>query len=93
MPIDDLLSVVSPPAHPIEAGNLLDWEIVENRLGLPLPRDFADFGIRYGSGFFLDPGRLKIDIANPFSSRYFEQMESDCAFFREIPALIGFDLP
>lgn len=54
MPIEELIAVVQPPIHPVETGDFAKWEAVQRALGLSLPSDFRDFGIRYGTGCF-DP--------------------------------------
>jgi hypothetical protein len=52
MAISDLAAVVPPPSPPVHAE--IDWDTVEQRLGLPLPQDYKDFIARYGQGSFDD---------------------------------------
>ncbi|MGH3390110.1 MAG: SMI1/KNR4 family protein [Actinomadura sp.] len=50
--LDRLLSLVPPPASPVDAD--VDWTRVEAELGLSLPGDFKEIVRRYGAGRFCD---------------------------------------
>jgi hypothetical protein len=52
MALSELIAVVPPPDGSGQAE--VDWEAVEQRLGLPLPQDYKDFIGRYGQGSFDD---------------------------------------
>jgi hypothetical protein len=82
MAIEELLRVVSPPDQPLEKGDAEAWTKVQQTLGTPLPSDYRDFGIHYGTGYFDDPGRLIIDVWNPFSPGYHEQLAGVCDSLR-----------
>jgi hypothetical protein len=79
----ELLQVVTPPEHPLETGDAARWTEVERRLGTRLPEDYRDFGLRYGSGYFDDPGRLMVYVWNPFSPRYVQEVECCCEHLRK----------
>jgi hypothetical protein len=76
MAIDELIAVVAAPPKPTEAGPLALLPKVENTLGIRLPKDIVDFGLRYGSGMFGDT----IEVYNPFSASYLDAVNqvSDC---------------
>jgi SMI1-KNR4 cell-wall len=59
--IDDLVSLIPPPAAPVDSDG--DWETVEARLGLRLPADFKALMRRYGFGEFPD-----ITLFTPFDT-------------------------
>jgi len=67
MAIEELITVVSPPEEPVEAGSKRTWAAVQKATGIKMPDDFRDFGIRYGSGS-LCRGFLK--VRNPFSPSF-----------------------
>lgn len=67
MPIEELVKVVTPPAQPLEPGDEQRWKALEESLGLALPRDLFDFGMRYGTGYF---GVRFLLVFNPFGSHY-----------------------
>lgn len=52
MAISDLTAVVPPPADPDRSE--VDWDAIQQRLGLPLPQDYKDFIATYGQGSFGD---------------------------------------
>lgn len=61
--IDDLVALVPPPTHPIDASG--DWKQAEDALGLELPADFKALIGSYGLGQFVD----FITPLTPFGSR------------------------
>src|SRR5262249_40778249 len=54
------------------------------QLGIKLPSDYRDFGIRYGTGEFNDNGRTDIVVYNPFSARFRENVLRDCEMLQSI---------
>ena len=52
MSLSQLIQIVPPPQYPIETGTPKTWEVVQERLGIPLPKDYKTFIDRYGSGIF-----------------------------------------
>jgi cell wall assembly regulator SMI1 len=82
MAIEDLLSVVAPPGSPTERGDTPRWEELQRTLGIALPTDYRDFGMHYGTGHFEDPGRLLIDVWNPFSASHLQRVKRLCAEMR-----------
>jgi hypothetical protein len=61
--LDQLLSLVSGPPDPVEAGTRQGWVNVEQVLGIVLPLDYMDFINTFGSG---QVGGF-IAVLNPFS--------------------------
>jgi hypothetical protein len=59
--LDDLVSLVPPPAAPVDAHG--DWAAVEAALGLRLPADFQALIARYGLGSFAD-----VTLLTPFDT-------------------------
>jgi len=59
---DDLVALVPPPTAPIAGDG--DWTVVEQALGVGLPRDFQALVRRYGLGQFAD-----ITLLTPFGTR------------------------
>ena len=64
MAIEDLRTILPPPADPIEAGPA-DWDEVEGELGTPLPSDYKAYIETYGSGHVAD----FLWVFNPFALR------------------------
>ena len=62
MSLQDLKALVPPPLKPSRVPKKLDWNAVEKKLGLKLPRDYKLFVPMYGSGLFAG----FIRIFNPF---------------------------
>jgi hypothetical protein len=93
MSIEELLAVVRPPKRAVEIGRADQVPRIERELGISLPRDYIDFGLHYGSGAFLDPGRVRVTITNPFSKSYMENVRSDCGFLRQIKKLAPGEVP
>jgi hypothetical protein len=52
MAIDDLVSVIPPPANPPRPISTARWKEVEKLVGSALPADYRAFAERYGSGRF-----------------------------------------
>jgi hypothetical protein len=86
--------LVRPPRKPLEAGNLTGWPAVEQKLGTPLPTDYRDFILTYGTGLFAS----FYLIYNPFSVckwlNLHQQVERLCgeerAFKREFPEVVPY---
>jgi hypothetical protein len=93
MSIEELLLVVEPPAQPIEAGTHSDFQTIEKKLGICLPPDYRDIGLCYGSGAFVDPGRMKVEVYNPFSAKYFEKVTSNSHFLQEMKNIEEEEVP
>jgi hypothetical protein len=93
MAIEELLSVVRPPRRPVEAGEPDELPDIERRLGISLPKDYVDFGLRYGTGVFVDSGRLNITVLNPFSDKYIERVKSDSAFLLKMKEIVPQEVP
>lgn len=76
MAIDELIAVVPPPHNPTETGSLEAWSAIECAIGIALPEEIRDFGLRYGSGMFGDT----VEVYNPFSVNYLDTIRqvSDC---------------
>ena len=70
MAIQELLSTVPPPPNPREVGDDRAYRFVEKNLAISLPTDYKQFGLHYGSGYFIDPGAIAITIMNPSSPDY-----------------------
>src|SRR6266850_5784244 len=62
MVFDELVSVVRPPAQPVDAQG--DWGEVVSRLGFSLPVDYMQFVESFGSGSLDD----FIWVLNPFAT-------------------------
>lgn len=82
MAISELTDVAPPPRRPKDKGNSRQWAGVQRVLGTPLPDDYRDFAIRYGSGCFTDPGRLLLYVWNPFSAHYSRLLSDACSELR-----------
>src|SRR5215470_7551870 len=81
MAIEDLVTVVVPPAFPVEVGGADQRRQIEALLGLRLPEDYWDFVYRFGSGTFrYRSGGVGLDIRiwNPFSQSFHEFVEQEC---------------
>jgi hypothetical protein len=85
MAVSELVAVVPPPENPTEAGPPEEWPGIESAIGIPLPLDVRDFGLRYGSGMFADT----VEAYNPFSAKYLEIISqvSDC--YRDLKCAEG----
>jgi hypothetical protein len=80
MAIEDLIAVVSPPWAPVDAGPTGRRIEVERALGIALPDEIYELGLRYGSGTFAD----EIEVFNPFSKDYLEKVNEVTACYREL---------
>ena len=71
MPINNLISILTPPVSPSESGKVMKWPLIEDNLSFP--SDYVDFINTYGSGRIAE----FIVIFNPFSQNedvnFFEQ--------------------
>lgn len=92
MAIEDLRTILLPPAAPIEAGPA-DWNKVEGELGTPLPADYKAYIETYGSGHVAD----FIWVFNPFARRdnitLQVQVERQLGVLEELVADSGWKLP
>jgi hypothetical protein len=77
MSIEELLSCVPAPSAPVDSGSPEAWDATQKKLGISLPTDYMDFGIRYGTGLLYDPNGAVINILNPFSVTYTDQVASE----------------
>jgi hypothetical protein len=68
MTIDDLISIVPPPAAPVANGADDDWAEIERELGFGLPSDYKSIINTYGLGNFGMEAFSYLWILNPFSS-------------------------
>ena len=90
MSVEQLASLVPPPAQPVDIGGPEAWDALQARLGLPLPADWLAFGRRYGSGAF-DGGNLW--VVNPVGAGAADEVEYQCGFefpFPTHPSSPGF---
>lgn len=83
MAIEDLMAVVPAPAHPLETGTVGQWRQIQKDLGIRLPKDFRDFGQRYGTGRFTELG---ITVFNPFAAVFREWLDESLAVWRTLKA-------
>lgn len=71
MPINNLISILTPPVSSSESGKVMKWPLIEDNLSFP--SDYVDFINTYGSGRIAE----FIVIFNPFSQNedvnFFEQ--------------------
>ena len=88
--INDLVTLVPPPALPIENGPPEKWGTIEASLGTAMPPDYREFGLRYGSGRF--SGKGFIEVFNPFAESYSELVKVQCNFLRTVKDA-GMELP
>jgi hypothetical protein len=86
MAIQELTSLVPPPAQPLEAGPTERWDEIQAKLGTALPADFRDFGLAYGTGKFIEQG---ITVFNPFAAVFSQQMEETLAIWRSLKKAEG----
>ena len=89
MTINDLVTLVPPPALPIENGPPEKWGTIEASLGTAMPPDYREFGLRYGSGRFC---KGFIEVFNPFAESYSELVKVQCNFLRTVKDA-GMELP
>jgi hypothetical protein len=52
MSLERLIQIASPPAPPVETGSPKQWNLIQKRLGTPLPTDYKKLIDRYGTGTF-----------------------------------------
>lgn len=79
MAIEELISIVTPPAEPVESGDDAHWNDLQAELGIRLPDDFRDFGRKYGSGTIHDRGRLDVYVYQPFAASFQQTIETHAA--------------
>lgn len=86
MVIDELLDVLPAPQDPVESGRGEQWPAVHDRIGVLLPRDYADFITHYGTGCV--SGWLS--VYNPFSENpnlnLFRRIAADLSGLRDLKA-------
>jgi hypothetical protein len=83
MAIADLLAVVPAPQAPVDAGPAKRWSALKKSARIAFPDDYREFGLRYGSGYFDDPGRLLVFVSNPFGPDYLRELEQCCDELRK----------
>jgi hypothetical protein len=83
MSLKELAKVIAPPATPLNGGNAKLRVAVEAKLKTPLPPDYWEFASHYGSGAFNDPGRLVINVFNPFATDYLSSMKERLSGLRD----------
>ena len=77
----DITALIRPPAVPNQVGTLIEWQAVEQQLGVTLPLDFREFIFAYGTGQL---GRFYW-VWNPFrGSTFVEQVRLICGYEREL---------
>lgn len=84
MTIRDLTTVVLPPPVPVEKGNDELWTSVQKKLKISLPEDFRDLSSTYGSGSFVDEGKLHIFFYNPFSADFLQKVKIHCSVIQDL---------
>ncbi len=52
MSLVQLIKIAPPPTIPVETGSLKQWNLIQKRIGTPLPTDYKNFIDRYGTGSF-----------------------------------------
>lgn len=82
MAIEEIISIVDPPAAPIETGDSEDWKMIQELLGISLPDDLFQIGRRYGTGRFSDSS-IDIIVFNPFASTYSDTIKAECEILRD----------
>jgi hypothetical protein len=87
MAIEELIAVVPPPLAPLEAGPMERRNEVEKALGVILPDDLYELGLRYGSGRFAN----EIEVFNPFSKKYLENVDMVSECYRGLKQAEGDD--
>jgi hypothetical protein len=84
--IDSLRQLVPPPAAPFEAPDK-NWEAVEAKLGVTLPRDLFELIATYGSGWFRgSDGHAWYRIENPCSKGFLSQVKAWQATYADLKA-------
>lgn len=80
MAIAELLAVVPPPKRPLELGREEQWTQVRAGFEVPLPDDWKDYGMTFGTGRV--GGWLQ--VLNPFSNEYGACMRSELSHIKLI---------
>jgi hypothetical protein len=80
MAIGELLQLIQAPAQPVQTGDAVRWAQVERSLGTRLPEDYRDLVTLCGSGIFW--GLFRLELLNPFSASYPEQLRAWSALLR-----------
>lgn len=76
MAIKELTALVPAPMLPVEVGDKVKWESVQEQLGIDFPTDYYEYASTYGSGSFVDTGRLRVIVYNPLSSQYLDSVKA-----------------
>jgi hypothetical protein len=82
MAIEELKAVVSPPKKPLESGDEKSWRQIEKNMKIKFPQDYWDLIHTYGSGSFNLKGGGFVQIYNPFSRLYEENVLFLCENYR-----------
>jgi len=85
MSIEELRTVLPPPATPHATGTPEEWAAIEARIGFTLPTDYKDYIATYGYGRiggFLVPLNPFFDAGRDF----FARADSILATYRQLKA-------
>lgn len=84
MSIKELTAIIRPPQKPVEVPKNPNWNKIEKKLGVPLPSDYRDFVVTYGTGTL---GRFVI-VCNAFSTieggALIPMVKYDCDILRSL---------
>lgn len=68
MAIKELCEIIEPPKFPLDAERPCSWKAVERRLSTPLPRDWRDFALTFGTGSFISVEHgIHFQVINPLN--------------------------
>jgi len=90
MAITDLTAVVPPPGG--EQGGV-DWNEVEQRIGLPLPQDYKGYVARYGPGSFDEFLYVCLPVTDIENLDLARRQQEDLAALRSLRDDFGLDVP
>ena len=89
-PIGRLAQLIPPPENPVESGPMTLRPTIERTLGLALPDDLYDFAMVYGTGRFVTSAFSGLlQIANPFSPGFAEEVADQASMCRQIKKAEG----
>ena len=68
MAIEELCEIIEPPKFPLDAKRPRSWKAVERRLSTPLPHDWRDFALTFGTGSFVSVEHgILFQVINPLN--------------------------